>query len=74
MAINTQLLKSYIVRNDKTQNVLADSMGISLSCLNAKINETYGREFKQREIAFIRDRYKLNESEMVKIFFNTEVS
>ena len=74
MAINSQLLKSIIMKYDKTQAALADSMRISLSCLNAKINETDSREFKQNEIAFIRDRYNLSESELIEVFFAPEVS
>ncbi len=67
--MNSQLLKGYITSNDGSQSVLADAMGISLSRLNAKINET-GAEFTQSEIAFIRDRYKLNKSAVTDIFFD----
>ena len=62
------------MKNDKTQAVLADYMGISLSALNAKINEADGREFKQNEIIFIRDRYGLSEQELIAVFFSPEVS
>ena len=70
MAIDKQLLKAQIMKNDKTQAALAKSMGISLSCLNAKINEADGREFKQGEITYIKDRYNLTDQEMMDIFFN----
>jgi len=69
MAINKQLLKSYIMRNDKTQEALARAMGVSLSALNAKINEAYGREFKQSEIGFIKNRYELTVEEVASVFF-----
>lgn len=72
--MNPALLKSYIVRYDRVQQNLADAMGISLSCLNAKINETNGAEFKQSEITFIKQRYHLSEAELNKIFFAPQVS
>lgn len=71
--MNKQLLKGLIIANDGNQSTLAEAMGISLSRLNAKINET-GAEFSQSEIAFIRDRYKLNKSQVVDIFFSHDVS
>jgi len=62
------------MQHDGTQETLAKSMGISLSCLNAKINETSNREFRQSEISFIRDRYGLSEQEIIDIFFTAKVS
>ena len=67
--MNSQLLKGLIKAYDGTQAQLADNLGISLSRLNAKINET-GAEFGQKEIATIRDRYKLTDEQVVNIFFN----
>ncbi len=55
--------------HDGSQSVLSDAMGLSLSRLNAKINET-GAEFSQSEIVFIRDRYNLSTSEVTDIFFD----
>ena len=66
--MNSQRLKGIIKIHDGSQSVLADAMGLSLSRLNAKINET-NAEFSQSEIAFIRDRYKLSKSEVTDIFF-----
>lgn len=66
--MNAQMLKGLIKMNDGTQAVLAEAMGLSLSRLNAKINET-DAEFTQSEIAFIRDRYKLNKTQVTYIFF-----
>lgn len=71
--MNKQMLKGLIIANDGNQSTLAEAMGISLSRLNAKINET-GAEFSQSEIAFIRDRYKLNKTQVIDIFFTSEVS
>ena len=62
------LLKSYIVRYDGSQGVLAKAMGLSLSRLNAKINET-NASFNIKEMCFIRDRYNLNDTDFVQIFF-----
>ena len=56
-----------------TQESLALALGISLSRLNAKINETDGAEFKQSEIKFIRNRWKLTPDEVDQIFFATVV-
>lgn len=71
--MNSQLLKGLIKIHDGSQDVLASAMGLSLSRLNAKINET-GAEFTQSEIAFIRDRYHLNKTQVMDIFFNNKVS
>ena len=67
--MNSQMLKGIIRMKDGSQSVLAEAMGISLSRLNAKINET-GAEFSQSEIVFIRDRYKLSRKQVTDIFFN----
>lgn len=74
MAMDKSLLKSYIVRYDGKQSRLADAMGISLSCLNAKINEKNGAEFRQSEIDFISQRYNLTCEETCAIFFIKLVS
>lgn len=68
--MNSQKLKGFITSHDGSQSVLAEAMGISLSRLNAKINET-GAEFTQSEIAFIRDRYKLSKAQVTDIFFDS---
>lgn len=68
------LLKSHMARKGDTQATLADAMGLSLSRLNAKINETGGAEFTQTEIAFISKRYRLSSGETMKVFFSEKVS
>ena len=70
---DSKKLKGLIIMNDGSQSVLAEAMGLSLSRLNAKINET-DAEFTQSEIAFIRDRYHLNKTQVCDIFFTKEVS
>lgn len=67
--MNKQALKGLIVLNDGKQEVLAAAMGMSLSRLNAKINET-DAEFSKSEIQFIRDRYKLSRKQVMDIFFS----
>ena len=52
-----------------TQQILADALGMSLSRLNAKINETDGAEFTQSEITAIKIRYHLTAEEVDLIFF-----
>lgn len=66
--MDAQALKGLITANDKSQAVLANAMGLSLSRLNAKINENKA-EFTQSEIVFIRDRYGLSKTEVNDIFF-----
>lgn len=71
--MNKNKLKGLIVTYDGNQSALATAMGLSLSRLNAKINEN-DAEFTQSEIAFIRDRYGLSKEEVCDIFFEDEVS
>ena len=67
------LLKSYIVRYDGSQSNLAKAMGISLSRLNAKINEN-SASFSVKEMSFLKDRYHLGNDEFISIFFEDQVS
>jgi hypothetical protein len=54
--------------NGDNNKKLADFLKISLQSLSAKINEN-GSEFKQGEIAKIKERYKLTAEEIENIFF-----
>lgn len=67
--MDSQKLKGLIVTFDGNQENLAKAMGMSLSRLNAKINET-GAEFTKTEIEFIRDRYKMSRKQVMDIFFS----
>ena len=67
--MNKALLASVIVKNNETQAVVAEALGISLSRLNAKINEREGAEFTQGEIQFFIDRYNLTPDDVTAIFF-----
>ena len=53
---------------------LAKYLGISLSRLTAKINETSGAEFNQGEIKKIRKRYRLSNDDVISIFFDDYIS
>ena len=66
--MNKTLLASVMVKNKDTQSTLASAMGLSLSRLNAKINERDDAAFTQSEMAFIINRYKLSSDEAMSIF------
>lgn len=56
-----------------TQETLADAINMSVSRVNAKINETNGSQFRQYEIKAIRDRWNLTPEEVDLIFFAPKV-
>lgn len=66
--MNSDLLRSILVKNGDTQAKLAKELGISLATLNAKIhgNKT---SFRQNEIMAIKKRYGLSPDEVDAIFF-----
>ena len=66
--MNKAMLESIMKLNSDTQSDLADYLGISLSPLNAKINEYRGAQFFQTEIAAIKKRYSLSETQVDAIF------
>lgn len=72
--MNKAMLESVMKLNSDTQADLADYLGISLSRLNAKINEYRGAQFFQTEIAAIKKRYSLSETQIDAIFFDEKVS
>lgn len=72
--MNKNALKATILEFDGSQAVLAEAMGISLSSLNAKINENKGAEFNKSEMEFIRMRYQLSPERFDQIFFANCVS
>lgn len=67
--MNKPLLESVMKLHSDTQADLAEYLGISLSRLNAKINEYRGAQFVLSEIAAIRSRYTLSEKQVNDIFF-----
>lgn len=70
--MNKALLASHMARASETQSALAKAMGLSLSRLNAKINEARGAAFTQSEIAFIVARYNMSNDDACLIFFPKE--
>ena len=67
--MNAKLLKSKMALFGDTGATLAKALGISRQQFSAKINETNGAEFTQREIKIIRNRYALSGAEIDDIFF-----
>lgn len=72
--MNKNLFVSKMKLFGDTQESLADAIGLSLSRLNAKINETGGAEFTKGEITIIKTRYHLTAEEVDAIFFTPKVS
>ena len=66
--MNKKLLNSVMAKYGDTQSNLANLLEISLSCVNAKINE-HNAQFTQKEIAAIKCYYHLSAAEVDSIFF-----
>lgn len=71
--MNSSLLRSVMVLNGDTNVSLAEFLGISEQSVSNKINEK-GTEFKQGEIARIKERYGLSCEQVDQIFFADLVS
>lgn len=67
--MNTRLFKAEMMAYGDTQVSLSAAMGLSVSRLNAKINERDGAAFTQREMTFLIKRYSLTPQKAVDIFF-----
>lgn len=67
--MNGALLKSVMVLHGDTIQDLAQFLVITPQSVSAKINER-GTEFKQGEIAAIKERYNLSADQVEAIFFN----
>ena len=63
------LLRSIMALHGDTNRDLSEYLGISEQSVSNKINEN-GTEFKQGEIAAIRQRYSLTAVQVADIFFN----
>lgn len=72
--MNGNLIRSKMALWGDTNGTLAEYLGISRQRLSAKINETYGAEFTQKEIKKIKIRYALTSEEIDEIFFTQKVS
>ena len=66
--MNKELLRSIMVLHGDTNKDLAEFLKISEQSVSGKINEN-GTEFKQGEIAKIRDKYNLSPEQVEAIFF-----
>lgn len=67
--MNTKLFRSMMILNNDTNRTLAEFLDISEVSVSNKINEN-GTEFKQGEIAMIKERYGLSAEQVEAIFFN----
>ena len=67
--MNGAKLKSIMVLHGDTNKDLAILLGITEQSVSCKINEN-GTEFKQGEIAKIKDKYNLSPEEVDAIFFD----
>jgi hypothetical protein len=74
VTVNRKLFDSKMKLFGDRQEDLAKALGLSLSRLNAKINETDGAEFTQSEITAIKFRYHLTAEEVDAMFFAEKVS
>lgn len=72
--MNKPLLTSFMAKFGDTQETLAKALGLSLSRLNAKINERDGAAFNQNEMSVIISRYSLTQNDAMSIFFADKVS
>ncbi len=66
--MNKPMLESFMKLHGDTQADLAQYLGLSLSRLNAKINEYRGAQFVLAEIIAISNRYKLTAKQVNQIF------
>ncbi len=66
--MNKEMLRSVMVLNGDTNKELAEYLEISEASVSAKMNENK-TEFKQKEIAKIRDKYNLSAEQIEAIFF-----
>lgn len=71
--MNSNELRSVMTLHGDTYKDLADFLDISETSVGNKINEK-GTEFKQGEIAKIKERYHLSAEQIESIFFNPKVS
>ena len=72
--MNKRKLNAVMQLHGESQQNLAEYLQMSLSRLNAKINEYRGAQFRQNEIAAIQEHYGLSAEEVNEIFFASLVS
>lgn len=71
--MNGLKLRSIMVMHGDTNKDLAELLGISEQSVSNKINER-GTEFRQGEIAKIKEKYNLTAEQVEDIFFDSKVS
>ena len=71
--MNTNLLRSYMVRHGETQEQVAAWLGITRSTLSRKMRND-DADFTQSEIMAIKEHYCLTADEVESIFFAEKVS
>ena len=71
--VNSAKLRSIMVLHGDTNKDLAKHLGITEQSVSNKINEN-GTEFRQGEIAKIKEKYNLSADEVEDIFFDSIVS
>lgn len=71
--MNGLKLRSIMVMHGHTNKDLAELLGISEQSVSNKINER-GTEFRQGEIAKIKEKYNLTAEQVEDIFFDSKVS
>ena len=67
--MNSKLFRSIMLLNGDTNKTLAEFLNISEASVSNKINEK-GTEFRQGEIAAIKEKYNLTAEQVDEIFFN----
>ena len=72
--MNKRKLESVMRLNGDTGTSLAEFLNMARATFSAKINETNGAEFKQSEIAMIKEKYAISSDDIVAIFFDNKVS
>lgn len=70
--MNKPLIRAIIVKNNDTQDRLAEALNLSRSAISNRINGKI--DFRLSEINCIRLRYNLSAKEVVDIFFDRAVS
>ena len=66
--MNKLKLESVMKLHGDNGGILARFLGIARSTFSAKINETKGAEFTQKEILMIKEKYSLDAKELEEIF------
>ena len=71
--MNTNLLKSHIVKHGETQESVAALLGITRGTLSKKMRNN-DADFTQREIMVIKEHFNLTADDIDGIFFDEKVS